>query len=461
MMNNTSISSQNTYLEPVPNTRGGNDYTYNLGDGNKEIVLTDRSHNNTLILGAGITPEMLHFEVIRDGFLPQTKITIKGANPNDSLIINENLNSKFSDFNSLKNIEVGGVSLSMRDIHAALFQQQQPVFPKIPTETTNLATETLDCGDNTLTLNVQPVATDDAIIFPLATNLATETLDNGDNILTFNKGDGHKFINFNEFNRWGGENTLVFGEGITEDMLTYIEGDNFNQYEIRINGSKSGDRVTVLNIQSWAIVPMLNSIAVDGHSMTVSELRIKTKDIIIQEALFSDTPQKATNLATETLDNDDNILTFNKGDGHKFINFNEFNHWGGENTLVFGEGITEDMLTYIDGDSFDKYEIRINGGETGDRITISDISTRIIGPRLDYIEVEGILITVGDIPKTEKVAIKRENIKPESLYSLEITPVNPDAIASFGAENELQPTSCHCNPAIIVRPLGHGIIAAA
>ncbi|WP_145576834.1 hypothetical protein [Yersinia alsatica] len=337
MMRNSPISSQNTYLEPVPNTRGGNDYTYNLGNGNKEIVLPDRSHNNTLILGAGITPEMLHFEVIRDGFLPQTKITIKGANPNNSLIINENLNSKFSGFNSLKNIEVGGVSLSMRDIHAALFQQQQPVFPKIPTETTNQATETLDSGDNTLTLNVHPVATDDAITFPQATNLATETLDNDDNILIFNKGDGHKFINFNEFNRFGGENTLVFGEGITEDMLTYYsKGENFNQYEIRING-----------------------------------------------------------------------------------------------------------------------------GETGDRITISDISTQKIGPTLDYIEVEGILITVGDIPKTEKVAIKRENIKPESLYSLEITPVNPDAIASFGAENELQPTSCHCNPAITVRPLGHGIIAAA
>lgn len=336
MMKNTSISSQNTYLDAIPNTSGGNDYTYNLGDGNKELKLSRGSRDNTLILGAGITPEMLHFEVIRGGFIPQTKITIKGANPSNSLIINENLNSKFSGFNSLKNIEVGGVSLSMRDIHAALFQQQQPVFPKIPTEATNQATETLDSGDNTLTLNVQPVATDDAITFPQATNLATETLDNGDNILTFNKGDGHKFIDFTKFDRFGGENTLSFGEGITEDMLTYI-----------------------------------------------------------------------------------------------------------------------------DGDSFDKYEIRINGGETGDRITISDFSARIFGPRLDYIEVEGILITVGDISKTEKVAIKRENIKPESLCSLEITPVTPDAIASFGAENELQPTSCHCNPVITVRPLGHGIIAAA
>ncbi|CNL22814.1 hypothetical protein N0H69_09910 [Yersinia alsatica] len=160
MMKNTPISSQNTYLDAVSNTRGGNDYTYNLGDGNKELKLPRGSRDNTLILGAGIAPEMLHFEVIRGGFIPQTKITIKGANPSNSLIINENLNSKFSGFNSLKNIEVGGVSLSMRDIHAALFQQQQPVFPKIPTEATkreNIKQESL------YSLEITPV-TPDAIV---------------------------------------------------------------------------------------------------------------------------------------------------------------------------------------------------------------------------------------------------------------------------------------------------------
>ncbi|MCB5302478.1 hypothetical protein [Yersinia bercovieri] len=392
------------------NTKGENSYTFNLGDGGRMITLIPGTRNNTLILGAGITPDMLHFESIGTFSLsPKTKITVKNSPSGDHLIINESHNSKAYFHNSLKNIEVGGVNLPMQDIHTALRQNLQPLFP-----------DSLHRGSTNNT--------------------------EGKNSYTFNLGDGGKMITLIPGTH---NNTLILGAGITLDKLHFesIGSVVRPKTKITVKNSPSGDYLVINeNLKSTSSgCNSLKNIEVNGQILVMADIRKALGQGL--QPTFPDknaTAKEATNITTGMDADDGNIFRDNKGNGDKLLNFNEFSR---ENTLKFGEGITIDIPTNSGGDAFDSSQYKINI-EAEDRIIITDVPGQVIAPKLDGTK------SVRYLLPFRKTAQREESTTKQNAHiSPELTPTTSDAIASFGAENELQSTSCYGNPAVTVRPV--------
>ncbi|WP_145494688.1 hypothetical protein [Yersinia bercovieri] len=346
MMENSPISTQKINLDGVPNANGGMNYTYHPTDGNKEIKLPSGSHINTLILGAGITTDKLHFERVVTDSLLKTKITFNGNRSGDYLVINESPGSESTTRNLLRNIKVDGVKLPMRSIYAALRQNLQPLFPDSP--------------PRGLTKNTK-----------------------GENSYTFNLGDGGKMITLIPGTH---NNTLILGAGITPDMLHFesIGTVVSPKTKITVKNSPSGDHLIINeNLKSTSSgCNSLKNIEVNGQILVMADIRKALGQGL--QPTFPDknaTAKEATNITTGMDADDGNIFRDNEGNGDKLLNFNEFSR------------------------------------------------------------VEGV-----------KNTLKEESTTKQDAYtSPELTPTTSDAIASFGAENELQSTSCYGNPAVTVR----------
>lgn len=126
---------------------GKNVFTFNQGDGVRKIQLPQSSSNNSLIFGKGITPDMLHFEKSSDfgPFFCQFKISLRGSQSEDSVIITEGLNEFFSLSSRFEDISVDGRTMPMKNVRAALFKDEQPVWPEkeVPSVINNHLVETL------------------------------------------------------------------------------------------------------------------------------------------------------------------------------------------------------------------------------------------------------------------------------------------------------------------------------
>ncbi|QDW32770.1 hypothetical protein FFE93_006705 [Yersinia sp. KBS0713] len=450
------------------NTKGENSYTFNLGDGGRMITLIPGTRNNTLIFGAGITPDMLHFESIGSVVYPKTKITLKNSPSGDHLIINESHNSKAYFYNSLKNIEVGGVNLPMQDIHTALRQNLQPKFP------------------NLIPLDVTKIGKDEYSY-------------------TFNLGDGARELNLTPQSR---HNTLILDARITPDKLHFerVVTDSLLKTKITFNGNRSGDCLIInesLGSESTTR-NLLRNIKVGGVSLPMRSIHRALRQNL--QPLFPDSPPRGLTKNTKG----ENSYTFNLGDGGRLIKLPSGSH---HNTLTLGAGITLDKLHFESIGSVvrPKTKITFKNSPSGDYLVINENlkSTSSGCNSLKNIEVNGQILVMTDIRKalgqglqptfpdknaTAKEAtnittgmdaddgnifrdnkgngdkllnfnefsrvegvkntLKEESTTKQDAYtSPELTPTTSDAIASFGAENELQSTSCYGNPAVTVRPV--------
>ncbi|WP_145571950.1 hypothetical protein [Yersinia bercovieri] len=449
------------------NTEGKNSYTFNLGDGGRMMTLPLGSDNNTLIFGAGITPDMLHFESIGSATLyPKTKITLKNSPSGDHLIINESHNSKAYFYNSLKNIEVGGVNLPMQDIHTALRQNLQPEFP------------------NLIPLDFTKIGKDEYSY-------------------TFNLGDGARELNLTPQSR---HNTLILGAGITPDKLHFerVVTDSLLKTKITFNGNRSGDCLIInesLGSESTTR-NLLRNIKVGGVKLPMRSIYAALRQNL--QPLFPDSPPRGLTKNTKG----ENSYTFNLGDGGRLIKLPSGSH---HNTLIFGADITLDKLHFESIGSVvrPKTKITFKNSPSGDYLVINENlkSTSSGCNSLKNIEVNGQILVMADIRKalgqglqptfpdknaTAKEAtnittgmdaddgnifrdnkgngdkllnfnefsrvegvkntLKEESTTKQDVYtSPELAPTTSDAIASFGAENELQSTSCYGNPAVTVR----------
>ncbi|CRY55966.1 Uncharacterised protein [Yersinia intermedia] len=128
-------------------------YQVNQRDGGREIFLIAGSRDNTLKFGSGITADMLHFEKSSrfSSFFPRFKISLRGSQSDDSVIITESLNSHFALSSQFKDISVDGQTLPMETIRTALRKNEQPVW---------LAKETPPVLDNKVVPVVEKITTD-------------------------------------------------------------------------------------------------------------------------------------------------------------------------------------------------------------------------------------------------------------------------------------------------------------
>ncbi|WP_145559775.1 hypothetical protein [Yersinia bercovieri] len=476
MMENSPISTQKINLDGVPNVNGGMNYNYHPTDGNKEIKLPSGSHNNTLILSAGITPDKLHFENISTKPYPTIKITFNDNRSGDYLIINQSHKSRLPRFGlpinprvgSLRNIKVDGVSLPMRSIHTALRQNLQPLFP-----------DSLHRGSTNNT--------------------------EGKNSYTFNLGDGGKMITLPLGTH---NNTLILGAGITPDMLHFESIGTFSlspKTKITVKNSPSGDHL-IINESHNSKAYFHNSL----KNIEVGGVNLPMQDI--HTALRQNLQPEFPNLIPldfTKIGKDKYSYTFNLGDGARELNLTPLSR---HNTLILGAGITPDKLHFESiGSNFSRTKITLKNSPSGDYLVINENlkSTSSGCNSLKNIEVNGQILVMADIRKAlgqglqptfpDKNAIAKEatnlttgmdaddgNIfrdnkgngdkllnfnefsrvegvkntlkeesttKQDAYTSPELTPTTSDAIASFGAENELQSTSCYGNPAVTVRPV--------
>ncbi len=237
------------------------------------------------------------------------------------------------------------------------------------------------------------------------------------------------------------------GAGITLDKLHFesIGSVVRPKTKITVKNSPSGDYLVINeNLKSTSSgCNSLKNIEVNGQILVMADIRKALGQGL--QPTFPDknaTAKEATNITTGMDADDGNIFRDNKGNGDKLLNFNEFSR---ENTLKFGEGITIDIPTNSGGDAFDSSQYKINI-EAEDRIIITDVPGQVIAPKLDGTK------SVRYLLPFRKTAQREESTTKQNAHiSPELTPTTSDAIASFGAENELQSTSCYGNPAVTVR----------
>ncbi|UAA38395.1 putative Ig domain-containing protein [Paraneptunicella aestuarii] len=178
----------------------------------------------------------------------------------------------------------------------------------------------------------------------LETTTSALTGGTGDDTFYFNLGDGHQTLSDD-----GGVDTLVFGAGITKDVITFVA----NQDKLIINISAT-DSITVENwVQNG--LPAIESIQFDnGDILSSSDILQRLQLTATDGDDTVDVSNLARNLSyTGGIGNDtiysgtgNDRFYFNLGDGHDVIS-----DTSGIELLFFGEGITTDDITFsVSGD---------------------------------------------------------------------------------------------------------------
>ncbi|WP_448214317.1 calcium-binding protein, partial [Colwellia sp. MEBiC06753] len=315
-------------------------YYFNIGDGHDVIDDGGNAANHgrdTIVFGEGITPENVTMTEVEGDLI----FTLESG---DTLTVTYWLNDydngskieyvQFADGTKWGEAEIGGRTV---------------------VEGT-LGDDILDYGTSPVKLNFDGKAGNDTIVGGLA----------GDSF-HFGIGDGHDVIDDTGHQSWHGNDTIVFGEGITPDNLTIeVHGDDM------IFTLDSGDTLTV---KGWFVV------SDNGGKIEYVEFKDGTKwdenKIGQNSKLVGTDGDDNWSYLTTAIDQhhhagkgNDTIAGgkftdyyyFNIGDGHDVIDDggNAANH--GNDTIVFGEGITlesidakvigEDLIISLDtGDS--------------------------------------------------------------------------------------------------------------
>ena len=354
---------------------GGDDdtYVYNLGDGLDTI--SDNAGSNKIVFGEGITQDDIKFTQIGNNLL-----IYLNDDKNQGMIIN----NFFSDD-----------AYKISEIHFA----DNSVFYL------SEAGLTLDQSDRTDNMTINGTDFDDILIGGIGNDTinagddddiliggkGNDTLNGGygRDTYVYNLGDGMDIINETR-----GNDKIKFGNGITKDGLTFTQEDNnlriiinndINQ-SILINGFYENVNYQVENIEF-----------ADG-----SKFNLSTQGLTLQQTNADDNVNGTSyddiiygNGGHDTINagdgndiligghgNDilsggygDDTYVYNLGDG-----FDVINESGGNDRIVFGEGISQDNLSFerindnlkisINGDEIKGIQINNQFGSTSERVEI-------------------------------------------------------------------------------------------
>jgi Ca2+-binding RTX toxin-like protein len=430
----------------------GNDtYIYNLGDGNDTIL--DSSGNDTLKFGSSITTDMLSSKIEGNDLVisvdGSASITVKNYTLSSNKLENITLNDGTQiDITSLQSATQSDDTLVYGDNAVTV-----DALGGNDTVTTGSANDTIVGGAGNDTLNSG--SGDDTLTGGTGSDTLIGGL--GDDTYIFNIGDGHDTIidsydygYNNSSSKDAGNDTIVFGEGITKDDIdvTIVGSDivvsinnndsitikNATNPNSAIENIKLSDG-TLLSIQDLQSATEGNDTLVFGNSdVTLDALggddNITTgsgKDTIFggsgsdtiqtndgDDSLFGglDNDTLISGRGNDTLtggEGSDNLqgglgndtYVFNRGDGKDTITDSYSYGNAGNDTLKFGEGIAKDELIAVANGNDMIVAIKEDGvsfANLSDKITIKDwlnVNNRVEnitlsdGSAVSFTEIQG------------------------------------------------------------------------
>ena len=322
------------------NGGGGNDtYVYNLGDGLDTI--TDNAGSNKIIFGEGITQSNLTFTQIGNNLL----IYLNG-DKNQGIIINS--------FFSNDSYKIGEIHFADNSV---LYLSETGLV--------------LDQSDRTDDMVINGTGYDDTIIG----GSGNDTINAGDDDDVITGGKGNDILNggygrdtyiynlgdgVDTISEIRGNDKIKFGNGITLEDLKFIQEDNDLRIIIKNNVNQS---ILIDNFYSGTNYQVETLQFADNTTFNLS-----TQGLTLQQTNADDTINGTTyndviygngghdtinagegndtlvgGIGNDTLNggNGNDTYIYNLGDGYDFIT-----DTGGNDKIIFGEGITQNNLVF-------------------------------------------------------------------------------------------------------------------
>ncbi len=264
----------------------------------------------------------------------------------------------------------------------------------------------------------------------------------GDDTYYFNWGDGNDTIYDNKWEIYKGNNTIIFGSGITPGMIRLKKGSLL----IEIGDNGDSIRIPDFNPDDARMNPVISTfVFADGSILSYDELIDRGFDL---DGTANDDAMTGTSVVdrinsregndTVSAGGGDDIVhggagndelyggigsdtyVFNLGDGMDTINDTSTINEG--NMIMFGEGITKDDLTLVRSDG----TLRINVGTNGDAINLlnfdqNEVTGSLVVRTLQF--ADGLQFNLTDLLNRPPVAanpIASQTAREDAVFNFTI-----------------------------------------